>query len=120
MNTPPTKNDVIAALEELQNISRPDGDNEGEPINSPAVYNNLSQENQERVDHAEETAKEYLRKPGDEGDEPNRRSITELNKAGFRSSLGQDQYDPYRLVGDIEVGDWKLDVSDPSSESDDY
>lgn len=113
MHPQPTKEEVIAALEALKNIPRPEGDNEGDPINSPDVYNSLTPENQERVDYAEEITREYLRKPGDEGDEPNKRSITELKKAGFPAYLQPDQYDRFKLVGGVEVGEWGLDVSDP-------
>ena len=113
MHPSPTKEEVVSALEALKDIPRPEGDNEGDPINSPGVYNSLTPENQECVDHAEEITSEYLRKPGDEGEEPNNRSITELKKAGFPSFLQRDQDDPYKLVGGVEVGEWKLDVSDP-------
>mgnify|MGYP000134319671 CR=1 FL=1 len=116
---PPNKKDVVTALEALRNIERPEGDNEGDPINSPSVYPSLSPQDQAKVDHAEEVAKEYVRKPGDEGDEPNKRSLTELDKAGLPAYIGPDQYDPYRLVGDVQVGDWKLDLSDPSNQHED-
>ena len=116
---PPTKKDVVAALQALQDIERPEGDNEGDPINSSTVYPYLSPQNQALVDHAEQLTNEYVRKPGDEGDEPNRRALTELKKAGFSAYLGPDQYDPYRLVGDVKVGDWTLDVSDPNSQTTD-
>lgn len=119
MLPPPTIKDVVAALEPLKNVVRPDGDNEGDPINLPDIYNNLSSNDQALVDQAEEVTREYMRKPGDEGDVPNSRSITELNKNGYPASLQTDQYDPYKLVGGVEIGDWRLDVSDPSTESHD-
>ena len=114
---PPTKKDVIAALQAIESIERPDGDNEGDAINSDTVYPYLSPQQQELVDHAETVTKEYVRKPGDDGDEPNRRSLTELSKAGYPASLNTDQYDPYRLVGNIAVSDeWRLDVSDSNNQ----
>ena len=119
MHPPPTIKDVIAALEPLKNIVRPEGDNEGAPINSPEIYNNLLSNDQTLVDHAEEVTRKYMRKAGDEGDVPNIRSITELNKKDYPASLNTDQNDPYRLVGGVEVGNWRLDVSDPSTESHD-
>lgn len=119
MYPPPTIKDVVTALEPLRNIVRPDDDNVGLSINSPAVYNSLSANNQSLVDHAVEVTYEYMRKAGDEGDEPNRRSITELNKRGYSASLHTDQYDPCILVGYVESGDWRLDVSDSSPEIDD-
>lgn len=76
----PTKKEVIAALQALQDIERPEGDNEGDSINSPTVYPHLSPQDRALVDHAEKITKEYVRKRGDEGDEPNRRSLTELRK----------------------------------------
>ena len=57
---PPNKKDVVTALEALRNIERPEGDNEGDPINSPSVYPSLSPQDQAKVDHAEEVAKEKL------------------------------------------------------------
>jgi hypothetical protein len=116
---PPTKNDVVRALLAIKDIERPYGDNEGDPINSPSVLPKLTPSQQELVEDAESILKEYVRQPGDEGSDPNRRSLTELNKAGFRSSLGPDQYEPDRLVGQVEVGDWSLDLSDISRQTDD-
>ena len=119
MFPPPTIKDVVAAIEPLKNIARPRGDNEGESINSPNVYNSLSSNAKALVDHAENVTYEYMRKAGEEGDEPNRRSITELSKKGYFASLNADQYDSSRLVGGVEVGDWYLDVSDPVDERND-
>lgn len=112
---PPTKKDAVEALEQLKNIVRPYGDNEGDSINSSTVYPRLSPQDQERVDRAEQIVGDYVRKPGHDGDECNRRSITELNKAGFPADFGSDQYDPNRLAGNVEAGDWTLDLSDPSN-----
>lgn len=116
---PPNKKEVVAALEALRDIERPQGDNEGDSINSSSVYPYLSPEDQAKVDHAEQVTKEYVRKLGDEGDEPNKRSLTELKKAGIHAYLGPDQYDPYRLVGDVKVGDWDLNISDPNNQRED-
>jgi hypothetical protein len=112
---PPTKKDVVTALQALQDIQRPKGDNEGDPINSSTVYPYLSQRNQELVDHAAQITNEYVRKTGDEGEEANRRSLTELTNEGFHADLGPDQYDPSRLVGGVEVGNWKINLSDPNN-----
>jgi hypothetical protein len=119
MFPPPTIKDVLAALEPLKDIERPEGDNEGEAINSPDVYNSLSSKDRSLVDHAEEVAREYMRKPGHEGLEPNKRAITELNKKGYSAALNVDQYDPYKLVGRVDIGDWRLDVSDQGTEHED-
>ena len=116
---PPTKKDVVVALQALQDIERPEGDNEGDPINSPTVYPYLSRQDQALVDHAEQITNEYVRKQGDEGEEANQRSLTELKKAGFSADLGPDQCDPYRLVGGVEVGDWTLNLSDPNNSPED-
>ncbi len=116
-SSPPTKKDVIAALKALKNIERPDGDNEGDAINSDTVYPYLSPQQQELVDHAETVTKEYVRKLGNEGDEPNNRSLTELSRAGYTANLNTDQYDPDRLVGSVTVcNEWKLDVSDSNNQ----
>lgn len=116
---PPNIKDVIAALAPLKDIGRPPGDNEGDPLNSPHVYRHLAREARERVDHAVQVAREYTRQPGDFGDAPNRRSLTTLTKNGFPAHLGLDQYDPYRLVGSVQAGEWVLDLSDPALNEDD-
>ncbi|MFS8975026.1 hypothetical protein PO002_11040 [Cupriavidus necator] len=109
----PHVKDAIAVLEPLRNITLPDGDNAGEPLNSPSVYDGLSREDQEKVDDAEEVVSTYLRQAGDRGDEPNKRAITQLKKKGYETFLQVDQYDPDRLVGRVSIGDNALDVSDP-------
>lgn len=109
--------DVVEALDALKNIERPDGDNEGDPINSQSVYGHLSPEQQELVDNAERVASDYLRKQGDEGKEPNNRAITELKKHGYEASLNADQYEHDRLVGHVKVDGWVVDINDPSPES---
>lgn len=119
MRFEPNKNDVIDAIEKLRHIERPYGDNEGDAINSSSVYPLLSEDDQRLVDDAEEVAREYVRQPGNNGDQPNRRSITELNNSGYRTSLNQDQYDRSRLVGRIQIGEWDLDLSDPVHQIDD-
>lgn len=119
MHPSPTIKDVVATLELLKNIVRPDGDNEGIPINSPDIYNKLSSKDKALVEQAVEITHEYTRKAGDKGDEPNTRSITELNRKGYQSTLQTDQYNPSRLVGFVEIGNWRLDVSDPRIEGHD-
>ena len=119
-STRSTKKDVITALKSLEVIKRPDGDNEYDSINSTTVYPYLSQKEQALVDHAEQITNEYVRKQGQLGDKPNQRSLTELTNAGFDATLGQDQDDPCRLVGNVAVGEWTLDISDSdNSPSDD-
>ncbi|AMV47827.1 hypothetical protein [Paraburkholderia caribensis] len=108
----PTVQDVVSALKQLETISRPEGDNEGEAINSPDIYGCLSTEQQEMVDVAVELTQQYVRQAGDFGDEPNKRAITNLNKKGYRTILQPDQYDPSLLVGDVTLGPWRLDISD--------
>jgi len=112
------KKHVVAALDQLRQISRPHGDNEGDAINDPSVYNDLSREDQKRVDHAEAVAGKYLRKIGDEGEEANARSISELRKAGYPTNLQPAQYQQDRLVGDIKVGSWTLNISDEGGTDD--
>lgn len=109
----PTIKDVIEALDALNDVKQPAGDNEGEAINSPSVYEQLPPEHQQIVDNAESVTCRYLRKPGDYGSEPNQRSITELNKHGYAARLNFDQYDQASLVGSVVVRDLVLDVSDP-------
>lgn len=111
-NEPVSIKDVRHALKDVENIERPDTDNEGDPLNSPSVRNYLSDEDQNKVDHAVRICKEYVRNPAGE---PNNRSLTTLNKNGFSARFNQDQYDPYRYVGRVSVGEWDIDVSDPPS-----
>lgn len=96
-----TIHDVVAALDPLTHIKRPDGDNEGDPINSPSVYGSLSRSDQEKVDRAEQVLVNYLRQCG-------RRGVTEMNKRGYRASFEQDAYDETRLLGYVIVGEWEL------------
>jgi len=42
-----------------------------------------------------------------------------LNKNGFPAHFNQDQDDPCRYVGRVSVGEWDIDVSDPSSGEED-
>lgn len=116
MFPPPSITDVRRALEPLAPILRPDGDNEGDPINSETVFPYLCPKEQEDVRHAEEVVMEYTRAFGHE---INRRALTIMGKNGFPTSLGPSQYNPERLVGTVSVGDWELDISDPHSEGDD-
>lgn len=115
MTYPPTINNVIEALKLLENIPMPEGDHEGEPINSPHVLALLSPDNQTKVINAGECLTTYTRKAGDLGEEPNKRALTELNKHGYPASLNTSQYDAYRLVGDVTVGELTIDISDPVS-----
>lgn len=112
----PSKAVVVQALEALVIIPRPSGDNENAAINSATVFDRLPEHNQRLVEAAEALAMAYTRKPSDEpqcAEEVDQRAITELNKAGYAAHLGPDQYDPYRLRGSIQVGNWELDISDP-------
>lgn len=117
MFEPTTINDVIASLDKIRVIQRPDFDNDGDPINSPSVYRYLSREDQEKVDNAERITMDYVRTSGGE---PNKRAITLLNKKGFSTYFNRDQYDRYRYVGTVQVGDWVLDISDPSTGNEDW
>lgn len=117
MYTPVTIDDVRQVFEEVKGIKRPDADNEGDPLNSPSVYNYLSEKDQEKVDRAVEVASDYVR---NSAGEPNKRAITQLNKNGYEAYVEQSQYDHDRYVGRISgIGEWTLDVSDPSQEEND-
>lgn len=115
----PTINDVTEALEAFKNITIPEGDFEGDAVNSPYLYQSLSVKDQKIVDHAEHVVSEYVRKPGDFGDEANARSLTEMRKRGFPVSLNPDQYEHDRLVGIAESHGLILDLSDPSTNAED-
>ncbi len=96
-----TIHDVVEALEPLANIERPDGDNEGDPINETSVYRSLSSPDKTKVDRAEEVVVGYLRQCG-------RRGVTEMNKRGYHASFDQDINDDTSLVGNVKAGEWKL------------
>jgi hypothetical protein len=110
---PVTIKDATTALNALNNITRPDGDNEGDAINSASVYRKLTAEDQDLVDHAEKIVGDYVRQNPE-------RSITELHKRGYTARFNQDQYESDRNVGSVEVNDWVLDISDESNESEEY
>lgn len=111
MHRRPTISEVRHALESLDKVKRPYGDNESDDANSDSVYPYLSQEDKIAVDVAEDLLMRYTR-TGD-GLE-NRRSIKTLIKNGFQASLDSDQYESGRLVGSIETSNWSLNISDVS------
>jgi len=106
----PTFREVRRALKTLESIPRPDGDNEGDPINGETVLPHLSPEHQDQVHAASELINRYVRTFDGQ---PDVRSLNTLRRNGVPASLHQSQDDPFRLVG--RVGDWErsLDVSDP-------
>jgi hypothetical protein len=109
----PSIKEVRKALKPLKSIPRPFGDNEGDTINGDTVLPYLTPEQQEKVRNAEEIVYDYTRNPVGE---VNHRSITTLNKNGYDASLNPGQYDPDRLIGGIGgIGEWNLDISDPSN-----
>ena len=101
---------VVKALESLREIPRPDGANEGDPINSTPVYGRLSSELQECVDEVEQLVSEFLLPGG----EPQAKALSELKARGYEADLSPDQYEPDLIVGGVKVGDWTLDLSEPS------
>lgn len=113
MFVPVTLKDVRQALKSLENIKRPEADNEGDPLNSPLIYDYLSSEEQERVDVAVDLVRNYVKTPAGG---PNIRSIKALYRIGFSTHFNQDQYAPYRYVGSLRIGDWTIDISDAAYE----
>lgn len=113
---PPVIKDVLEALKEVESIERPACDDDSAALNSKVVYSCLSPENKDKVDHVEGLLKEYLRNP--EGD-PNKLSVTTLNKHDYRTNFNPDQYDQSRYVGSVSgIGEseWDIDISDDSTE----
>ena len=108
-----TIKNATQAIKELSEIERPDGDNEGDAINSRYVYDSLSLDDQIKVDEAVQTLKNYTRNPDGT---PNRRSVTALNKRGHQTSLDPYQYDPSLLAGHTQAGEWTVDLSDDLSD----
>ena len=106
---PITITDVSNALEAIRPIVRPDADNEGQPINGDSVYSYLSSAEQQIVDIAVDTVNSYVRVSGDEIDN---RAIAHMNRRGYYTSLQSHQYEPYKLTGYVDVGEWVIDLSD--------
>jgi hypothetical protein len=111
-----TIKDVLRAIKPLAKIPRPDGDHEGDRINSDPIMQALSPTHREEVMYAEEILREYTRHSDGQ---PIRKSVNTLTRNGYPSSLNEDQYDPNRVVGHVSVGDWDIDISDPRNEYED-
>lgn len=113
----PTIRDVVAALKPLEGIPRPDGDNEGDPINGDTVFPFLLPEHQHLVSHAENTVRNYTRT-----DEctVNRRGVNAMTRNNFKTNLDPSQYYPDTLSGFVQVGENKLDISDAPPMNNDY
>ena len=110
---PITIHDVTAALEALRHVQRPYGDNEGDPINHPCIYDDLPPPTQEAIDSAWHHVREYCSNPDGT---IKLRGVTAVKKRGYEIYLGPNQNDPYSLSGSVTVGDWELNLSDASGE----
>jgi hypothetical protein len=115
MGFKPTFKTVKAVLDEIDSIECPDGNNDGDPINSDTVYPLLKPEDQRKVEAAG-IVHEYVR---NYDGTPNRRAINTLIRNGFPASFNESQEDPLRNVGRVETDDWVIDVSDPFPDSHD-
>lgn len=113
---PPTIRDARAALKAIEHIPRPDGDNEGDPINGVTVFPYLSKEHQALVLHAEEVVHSYAR---DGLHQPNRRAINAMTRNGFPAYLHPSQEDYDMMYGQVKAGEWIIDISDPQVSSSD-
>jgi hypothetical protein len=113
MYYPITLDEICRMLEVLNAIPRPYGDNEGCAINSDSVFYSLYPQHQELVSNMLDILHRYTRAPG--VGEVNNRAINNLTRRGYRSYLGIDQYDPYRLVGIVHTENWCIDISDARS-----
>lgn len=96
----PNKSMVVNALNALRSL----------PANTPTdvplnQHYFSSAEDQNKVAYAETLAKEYVWTTDLSGVIANSRSVTELNKSGFRVYIDPNQYPIY---GDIEIGPWFL------------
>ena len=116
MYPPPTIKDVLRVIKPLAKIPRPEGDNAGDAINSESIMRDLTPMQREAVIFAEEILHEYTRHSDGQ---PNRKSTNTLTRNGFPTSLNDDQYDPYRIVGRTTAGEWDVDLSDPPNASED-
>lgn len=87
----------------------PEGDNEGEALNSPEVFAELSEADADRVTEAVDLAREIVEQGG-------ARITEKLRTRGFTCSFGPGEADHFRMEGSIHLGGdtehW-LDLSDP-------
>jgi hypothetical protein len=83
----PTIQAICSALKPIERIPRPEGDNDGDPINSDTVYPYLSIAHQQQVRYAEELLYDYTRTSDGQ---PNRRAINTL----IRQARGPQTYRP--------------------------
>jgi hypothetical protein len=110
-----TIRDVMQVIKPLEKIPRPDGDNDGDCLNSSTIINALSQEHRAQVEHAVEVLHEYTRETDGQS---KRKSVNTLTRNGFPTSLHEAQGDPMRNVGRVQIGEWEVDISDPIDDSD--
>ena len=112
---PTTLQDVRDVLAPLADIKRPYGDNDGDSIDDPSVYDLLSDEEQASIDRAKATVRNYV---FNSDGSVNKRAVTTLCKSGFPTSIGPDQYDALRNVGQTQIETWRMTLSDPSTWAD--
>jgi hypothetical protein len=108
-----TIRDVIQAIKPLAKIPRPDGDSDGDCLNSPTIIRALSQEHRAQVEHAVDVLHEYTRETDGQS---KRKSVNTLTRNGFPASLHEAQGDPMRNVGRVQIGEWEVDISDPNDD----
>ena len=114
---PVTLDEISRALDAVAKIERPYGDNEHLAVTAPAIYNNLTQPDQEKVDEAVFLIETYAYDGGDDG--PNHKQIRRMRKAGLPISFGPDQDDCMRYTGAIVTGEWTIRLGDIAANEED-
>lgn len=111
----PTFREAKISLKAVAKIERPEGDNHHLNLNHREIVDALASDQQANVEEAQKVLHEFVRNADGEA---NRRAINTLIRNGFPANLGPDQYDPYRMVGHVQVGEWRIDLSDPDPSED--
>ncbi|TXG98267.1 MAG: hypothetical protein E6R08_05115 [Nevskiaceae bacterium] len=106
----PTLRAVQSSLKALAKIERPQGDNHHLSINHPDILGGLSSRDGQLAETAASLLFDYVRDANGDAD---RRSINALTRHGHRASLAPDQDDRCRMVGYVQVEEWRVNVSDP-------
>jgi hypothetical protein len=107
---------LVQHLDQARIISMPYGDNEGDPLNHPAVYPELSLASQRTVDAIETLAPQVLLHPDGT---VNRHAIRVLGRHGYPACFATNQYDPMLVDAKVEADENWIELSDQAFQSQD-
>jgi hypothetical protein len=103
-----TINEVLADVNSIRAIEVPYGDNEGDAINSSSIMSDLTEYQKGFVIKAVNTVEEYI--CGQDG-YPDNKAIGRIRSKGIDIYIGPDQYDPYKYIGKVRLGEWDMNIS---------